>query len=68
MRAAGSGGLAFLLEIHWARGHHRGNGVFVNHLRHGIAKQNHILVKGFNLSLQLDAVDQINGHGDVFLA
>ena len=36
--------------------------MFVNHLRHRVAQQNHILIKGFNLPLQLDTVDQINGN------
>jgi hypothetical protein len=40
--------------------------VFVNHLRHGVAQQHNILVKRLNLPLQLDAVNQINGHRYVF--
>ena len=34
--------------------------MFVNHLRHGIAKQNHILIEGFDLPLQFDPIDEIN--------
>ncbi|MDB5741718.1 MAG: hypothetical protein JWR68_33 [Polaromonas sp.] len=34
--------------------------MFVNHLRDSIAEQNDILIKRFNLSLQFDAIDQIN--------
>jgi hypothetical protein len=28
----------------------------------GVAQQHDVLVKRFNLALQLDAVDQVNGH------
>jgi len=42
--------------------------MFVNHLGHGIAQQNDVLIKGLDLSLQLDPVDQIDGHGNMFLA
>ena len=45
--------------------HDGGNGVLVDHLRNGIAKQNHVLVEGFDLSLQFDAVDQIDRNGYV---
>jgi len=34
--------------------------MFVNHLRHGIAKQNHVLIEGFDLPLQFDPIDEIN--------
>jgi hypothetical protein len=37
--------------------------VLVDHLRHGVAQQHDVLVKRFDLPLQLDAVDQINRHG-----
>ncbi len=40
--------------------------VFVNHLGHGIAQQDHILIKRFNLSLQFDSVNQIDGNWDMF--
>ena len=36
--------------------------MFVNHLGHSIAKQNHILIEGFNLALQFDPVNEINGN------
>ena len=42
--------------------------MFVDHLSHRISQQNHVLVKGFNLSLQLDSVNQIYRHGNVFPA
>lgn len=34
--------------------------MFVNHLRDGIAKQNHVLIEGFDLALQFDPIDEIN--------
>ncbi len=34
--------------------------MLVNHLGDGITKQNHILIKGFDLTLQLDPIDEIN--------
>ena len=34
--------------------------MFINHLRHGIAQQNHILIERFDLPLELDAVDEVN--------
>jgi hypothetical protein len=34
--------------------------MLVDHLGHRIAKQHDVLVEGFDLALQLDAVDQIN--------
>ena len=42
--------------------------MLVDHLGHGVTQQNHVLVKGFNLSLQLDTVDQINRNWDMFPA
>ena len=34
--------------------------MLVNHLSDSVAKQDHILVERFDLTLKLDAVDQIN--------
>ena len=34
--------------------------MFVNHLSHSIAKQNHILIERFDLTLQFDPVYEIN--------
>jgi len=42
--------------------------VLVDHLRDGVSKQDDVLVERFDLALQLDAVDQIDGHRHVFLA
>jgi hypothetical protein len=53
------------IEVHSTARHDGRDGVFVNHLGNCIAKQYHVLIKRLNLSLQLDAVDQVNGHGYV---
>ena len=42
--------------------------MLVDHLGHGVTQQNHVLVKGFNLSLQLDTVNQVNRHRDMLPA
>ena len=34
--------------------------MFVYHLGDGIAKQHHILIERFDLTLQFDAIDKIN--------
>ena len=44
------------------------DGMFVDHLGNSVAQQHNILVKRFDLALELDAIDQINGHGHVFAA
>ena len=56
------------LKIHRATGDHRGDGVLVDHLGDGVAKQHHVLVEGLDLALQLDAVDEVDGHRDTLLA
>jgi hypothetical protein len=56
------------MELHGAAGHHRGDGMLVNHLTHGILEQYHELIERFDLSLQFDAIDQKDGYGDMFLA
>lgn len=47
-------------EVDGTTRHDRGNGVLVHHLRHGIAQQHDVLIEGFDLTLQLDAVHQID--------
>ena len=42
--------------------------MLVDHLRHGVAQQNDILVEGLNLPLQLDAIDQIDRYGHMLKA
>ena len=37
--------------------------MLVDHLRHCIAQQYDVLVERLDLTLQFDAIDQINGHG-----
>jgi hypothetical protein len=55
-------------EIHGTARHYGRNGMLVNHLSDRIAKQHDILVKRFNLSLQLDTVDKVNGDRHVLAA
>ncbi|MNF58916.1 hypothetical protein D3C84_404930 [compost metagenome] len=43
------------------------DGVLVDHLADGVLQQDHELVEGFDLALQLDAVDQIDGNRYAFL-
>ena len=45
-----------------------GYGVLVNHLRDGVAQQHNVLIKRLNLPLQLDAIDQIDGHRHMLAA
>ena len=66
---AESGGRRFVTvaagEIHGTPGHDGGNGVLVDHLGDGIAQQYDVLVKRFDLPLQLDPVDEIDGNRDM---
>ena len=55
-------------EVDGPAGHHGGDGVFVDHLRHGIAQQHHVLVKGLDMTLEFDAVDEVNRHRHVLFA
>ena len=41
--------------------------MLVHHLRHRIPKQHYVLIERLDLSLQLDAVHQVNGDGHIFL-
>ena len=52
-------------EIHRTRWHDGGDGVLVDHLGDRVPQEHHILVKRLNLALQLDAIDQVNGHRHV---
>ena len=54
-------------QAHRAARHHGGDGVFVDHLADSVLQQNHELVEGFDLALQLDAVNQIDGNRYAFL-
>ena len=55
-------------EIHGAARNNGGNGVFVHHLGDGVAQEHNVLIKRLNLTLQLDTVDQINGHRHMLAA
>jgi hypothetical protein len=48
--------------------HDGGDGVLVDHLGDRVAQQHHVLVEGLDLPLQLDAVDQIDGHRHMLTA
>jgi hypothetical protein len=37
-------------------------------LCHGVTQQNDVLIKGFNIALQLNAIDQVNRYGNVLFA
>ncbi len=36
--------------------------MLIDHLGDRVAKQNHVLIEGFDLALQFDPVDEINGN------
>jgi hypothetical protein len=40
--------------------------MLVNHLGYGVAQQYHVLIKRFDLTLQFDAVHQVNGNRHMF--
>ena len=42
--------------------------MFVDHLGDGVAQQHNVLVEGLNLTLQFDAINQINGHWHMLFA
>ena len=42
--------------------------MLVNHLGYSVSQQHNILVKRLDLSLKLDAVDEINGNWDMLAA
>ena len=43
------------------------NRMFVNHLGYGIAKQHNVLIEGFDLTLQFNPVDEINGNRNMLV-
>lgn len=59
--------IASTRQAHRTAGYDGGNGVFVDHLADSVLQQDDELVEGFDLALQLDAVDQIDGNRDAFL-
>ena len=46
----------------------RGNRVLVDHLGDGVFEEDDVLIERFDLALQLDAVDEVNGDLDVLFA
>lgn len=47
-------------QIHCARWNDSRDRMLVDHLRNSVFEQNHILVKRVDLTLQFDAVDEVN--------
>lgn len=60
--------LTHQVEVHLTARNDGGDGVLIDHLCHRIAQQHDVLVKGLDLPLQLDAIDQVNGHGHMLTA
>ena len=50
------------VQIDCTRRYDGGNGVFINHLRDSITQQYHVLIKRFDMPLQFDTVDQVDGN------
>jgi len=42
--------------------------VLVNHLSYGITQEDYVLIEGFNIALKLDAIDKIDGNGNMLFA
>src|SRR5437870_11990018 len=66
-------GLGFAIVVvrghrHRARGNDGRNGVLVDHLGDGVFQQHDVLIERFDLSLQLDAVDEVDRNLHVLLA
>jgi hypothetical protein len=55
-------------QTHVARGHNRGNGVFVNHLADAVSEQDDELIEGIDLALEFDAVHEVDRDGHTFFA
>src|SRR4249919_409228 len=51
-------------HAHVARRYHGGDRVLVDHLADGVAQQHDELIEGLDGALQLDAVDEVDGHRD----
>src|SRR5581483_10686224 len=54
-------------QVDGARGHDRRDGVLVHHLGHRVAQQHDVLVERLDLSLQLDAVHEVDRDRDMLL-
>jgi hypothetical protein len=46
------------------RGDYGRNGVLIDDLRHRISEQDHILIEGFDVPLQFDAIDEKDKNGN----
>jgi hypothetical protein len=55
-------------KAHSSGGYYGGDGVLIDHLGHGVAQQNNVLIKRLNVTLQLNAIDQIDRHWNVLFA
>lgn len=65
-RCWGGLGFVFVLEADGTCRYDGGNGVFVNHLGDGsVSQEDDVLVERFDLTLQFDAVNQINRNRNV---
>src|SRR3954464_7354059 len=53
---------------HRSRRDDRGNRVLVHHLGHGVLEEDDVLVEGFDLALELDAVHQVDRDRNMLLA
>src|SRR5690606_35796038 len=80
-RGAGLQGVAYRIVVfrmslllilhgnaHGAIGHHGGDGVLVHHLVDGVLQDDDELIEGFNLTLEFNTADQVDGHRDFFFA
>jgi len=56
------------VEVHGAPRDDGRYGVLVDHLRHRVAKQHHVLVEGLDVALQLDPVDEVDRDRNMILA
>src|SRR4051812_32216648 len=56
------------LEVHRPAGHDGRDRVLVDHLRDGVAQENHVLVERLDVALQLDPVDEVDRNRNVLLA
>src|SRR5690606_8570887 len=61
------GGLVVHLKSNRTSRNDGGNGVLVDHLCDGIAQQYNVLIERFDLPLQFDSVDEVDGNGHVIL-
>src|SRR5690606_29446170 len=68
LRSSVSISVGLNIQIDGTCGDHGRNGMLVNHLGHGIAQQYDILIEGFNMALQFDAIYQVNRDRNMLFA